>query len=604
MSANAAWASQPQWCVLDTDFGLGLQFLTTWAAWRTDAQRPTLLHFIAFQAHPVEPVHPVEELQGLAQELRAELQAQYWGLLPGIHRLAFDGGRVLLTLCMGDAQTLMRSQDWAVDSVYLRGDASLYMLKAVARCCRRGARLALDSVADADTVQVRHDLAQCGFTVADSGVGFLGVLLEATFAPHWEPHTPRSSGPVAPSHCIVIGGGLAGAGVASSLARRGWKVLVLDKAATPAAGASGLPVGLCFPHISPDDSPLSRLSRSGVRWTFQHAEALLQTGTDWKMSGVLEHRIDGSSGLAADWHTGPGTDWSHTAPPETLRAAHLPTDAVGCWHARAGWVRPAHLVAALLAQQGITWQGHSDVARLDYKDDEGTPLWQALDSEGAVLASAPWVVVAAGPASRGLTGERLRFQLLRGQLSWGVQDPAMAPFLPPFPVNGEGSLIPHIPLNDGSSAWHLGSTFERNISTLPLSLGDRHAGHRANRQRLITLLPHAVPALDAAFDATLAGLDGLDGGVRDWANVRCTAPDRLPIVGPLDSASLPGLWVCTALGARGLTLGLLCGELLAARLHGEPLPIDKKLAQMIGIERIDSTNFAEKSSTLNAEHSK
>ena len=68
--------------------------------------------------------------------------------------------------------------------------------------------------------------------------------------------------------------------------------------------------------------------------------------------------------------------------------------------------------------------------------------------------------------------------------------------------------------------------------------------------------------------------------------MRCTAPDRLPIVGPVDAAALPGLWVCTAMGARGLTLALLCGELLAARLQGEPLPIDAKLARSLSTERL------------------
>jgi tRNA 5-methylaminomethyl-2-thiouridine biosynthesis bifunctional protein len=68
--------------------------------------------------------------------------------------------------------------------------------------------------------------------------------------------------------------------------------------------------------------------------------------------------------------------------------------------------------------------------------------------------------------------------------------------------------------------------------------------------------------------------------------VRCTAPDRLPIVGPVDATDLPGLWVNTAMGARGLTLALLCGELLAARLQGEPLPLDAKLARALGTERL------------------
>ena len=93
-----AWAGAPQWRILETGFGLGLNFLVTWAAWRADPARPTLLHFVSLEAWPVSAAdllraaerHP--ELLPLARELHA----QYWGLLPGVHRLWFDGGRVLL----------------------------------------------------------------------------------------------------------------------------------------------------------------------------------------------------------------------------------------------------------------------------------------------------------------------------------------------------------------------------------------------------------------------------------------------------------------------------------------------------------------------------
>ena len=40
------------------------------------------------------------------------------------------------------------------------------------------------------------------------------------------------------------------------------------------------------------------------------------------------------------------------------------------------------------------------------------------------------------------------------------------------------------------------------------------------------------------------------------------------------------------MGARGLTLSVLCGELIAAQLHGEPLPLDHRLAQHLGTERL------------------
>ena len=142
----------------------------------------------------------------------------------------------------------------------------------------------------------------------------------------------------------------------------------------------------------------------------------------------------------------------------------------------------------------------------------------------------------------------------------------------------------------------MGSTFERDVQALPPSAADVQAAHATNWGKLQALLPAIAPQLAPAFHqgslAPPTAASEPEGGpeappaLKTWAAVRCTAPDRLPIVGPVDATDLPGLWVNTAMGARGLTLALLCGELLAARLQGEPLPLDAKLARALGTERL------------------
>ena len=193
---------------------------------------------------------------------------------------------------------------------------------------------------------VRDGLAQCGFEVTRvPGVPPKRDNLHATYNPRWEPRTTRqpvaTPEPALPGPCIVIGGGIAGAAAAASLARRGWQVVVLDQAPEPAAGASALPAGVFAPHVSPDDSVLSRLSRSGIRTTLEQARWLLSEGMDWAHCGVLEHRTDGTPGLSPAWDQGPGAAWSEPAPSAALAAAQLPPDATACWHHQAGWVRPA-----------------------------------------------------------------------------------------------------------------------------------------------------------------------------------------------------------------------------------------------------------------------
>jgi tRNA 5-methylaminomethyl-2-thiouridine biosynthesis bifunctional protein len=297
---------------------------------------------------------------------------------------------------------------------------------------------------------------------------------------------------------------------------------------------------------------------------------------------VLEHCTDGGTGLPANWAGGPGDDWSHAASAEQLALAGLAPDTVACWHTQAGWVRPAALVQAQLNHPQIRFQPSATIARLQRDARDGR--WQAFSAQEQMLAEADMVVLACGPATAGLLPADLHWPLqpIRGQISWGPHHADNAAALPPFPVNGNGNLVTHIPLSQGPS-WVMGSTFERDVTQLPISAADQAAAHAVNHGKLSTLLSASAATMAPWFD--LQDIRCLP----TWGRVRVASHDRLPIAGPVMDAAgqaCPGLWALTALGARGLTLSVLCAELLAARLHGEPLPLDAKLAQHLGTERL------------------
>src|SRR5262252_6797954 len=46
------WAKRERFVILETGFGLGLNFLVTWNAWRRDPQRCERLHFASVEKHP------------------------------------------------------------------------------------------------------------------------------------------------------------------------------------------------------------------------------------------------------------------------------------------------------------------------------------------------------------------------------------------------------------------------------------------------------------------------------------------------------------------------------------------------------------------------
>ena len=364
--------------------------------------------------------------------------------------------------------------------------------------------------------------------------------------------------------------------MAHSLAVRGWSVTVIDQACGAGAGASGLPAGLAAPHVSPDDNMLSRITRAGVQATLQRAQTLLKSGTDWALTGVLEHNMGGKRRLpqaaAAAAREPPSTTLASAA---EVAAAGLPPGTPALWHAMAGWIRPRQLVAAQLQTPGIEVIWGQQAQRIERLGG----LWTVKDAQDQCIAQTPLLVLASAFDSLalldGLPGVKLPLKPLRGQVSFGRMDAlsdAQRQRLPPFPVNGHGSFISGVPMAEGLLGWFIGSTFERDCTQALV----RQEDHTANQVRLTTLLPDLGAAMHSQF-----GPDHVQG----WAGLRCTLPDRLPAVGPLDSQGLPGLWLSTGMGARGISLSVLCGELVAAWLESEALPLPPELTKHLAAKR-------------------
>lgn len=276
--------------------------------------------------------------------------------------------------------------------------------------------------------------------------------------------------------------------------------------------------------------------------TQQLARSLLVEGVDWQPSGVLERK------------TGRFNE------PIERR------------HPDAGWLKPAALVRACLAQPGVTWRGNCDVKRLVREENDNCGVWAALDADNHAFAQADLLVIAAAQGSADLLdtvpeAPKLSLQPVRGQVTYGDLSDTAPIQQTKHPINGNGSVI------TTDTQWMVGAGYERDNTNMAPTVTDQVA----NFERLQTLHPEMANHLHPRFQR---------GEVSNWVGVRCTYRDRLPIVGPVSPQTWPGLWLCTAMASRGLTLAPLCAELLAAQLHGEPLPLNARQTRALGLERL------------------
>ncbi len=577
------WQGRQAFTIVETGFGTGLNFLTTWAAWRDDPQRCARLHFVSTELHPFDR-DALARLHGrwpALAPLGDALRERWPPLTPGFHRLELDAGRVVLTLLLGDAAELLPEVVGGADAFYLDGFApgrnpdlwSPPLLASLGRSARPGATLATWSVAAA----VREGLAQAGFACRKvPGFGAKREMLVGA-------HAGSADAPAATRverRALVIGAGLAGSSVAHRLAERGWQLDVIDAASGPGEGASGNLAGVLRPLPSLDDNRLARLTRAGALYGFAHLHRLTEIGLPirWDACGVLHLARDRRHEARQR-----ETVLAHAYPPEYLRfvesdeagrLAGWPVPLGGWWFPSGAWVNPPSLCAAQLAAWPTRTRCHFGraLARLVPLAGGG---WAALDATGAEIAAAPVAILANGIGIRDVPeAAALPVRSARGQVSHLPAAPGDAPQVV---VCRLGYASPPI---DGVRS--VGASFSVRDDD-PLL---RESDHRDNLAKLDFILPGQGARMG---NAPVAGRVGF----------RPASPDRLPIVGavpictapqrdvPLAAiARHPRLYAVSGFGARGLVWAASMGELLASELEGEPLPLEREL-----VEAVDPARF-------------
>ena len=603
-AANAP--STEHFTIAELGFGTGLNFLCCWRAWQQLAPQHLRLHYIACEKYPLQ-------IDALRQALLEwpELEALSEALLEvypdhsaGFHRLHLPGlagsASITLDLYYGDAtQTLAaqaerstaRVDAWFLDGFAPRVNPKMWsedLLAQIARLSRSGSTLSTYSVAG----QVVRGLRSAGFEVEKvKGFGQKRQMLVGHYPQEARPPSPvglpkRSWLNLAaqasrPPQVIVIGAGLAGCSTAHSLARKGYRVLVLEQADSIAAGASGNRQAVLQCRLSNALNGTRQFNLQAFLYATGEFARLNQDYPEvhWQACGVMN--LD--TAFSARKERCVDVDLSDYSPRITQRldqhatseVAGLDVDGASNYLGLGGWLSPAQLCHAYLQHPNIELRCNAKVQRLE----RDGPNWHTYVNDSK-LASAPTVVIANSISATQLEQSApLPIVPIRGQVSY-LQATASTANIAGV-ICGQSYISPAL---DGLHS--VGASYSKNISDLALS-------DKEHQQNIEGIAPHLTKG---AVNA-----DAIAGG---RVSVRATTGDRMPIVGPVPNFAafetlystlgqrerkhpnthmpyVDGLYVSVGHGSHGLSNAPLCGEYLASIIANEMLPLQSKVLECI-----------------------
>ncbi|MGB5146034.1 MAG: bifunctional tRNA (5-methylaminomethyl-2-thiouridine)(34)-methyltransferase MnmD/FAD-dependent 5-carboxymethylaminomethyl-2-thiouridine(34) oxidoreductase MnmC [Porticoccaceae bacterium] len=598
----------------ETGFGSGLNFLVAGSLWLASAPETAVLHYVSVEKYPLARG---DFACALAQwpafaALATELARDYPPPVAGCHRLVLAGGRIQLTLLLGDA-TIMLNQVQAsdhplfrhgtapkIDAWFLDGFAPARnpdmwrpeLFAQLAVLSRAGTSFATFTAAGS----VRRGLADAGFTVDKvAGHGSKRDMLRGEFpalpapaeaaAPQPQRHRPAGAPwyldaaeyGTAPGTAAVIGAGIAGCTSARALAERGWQVTLYDRA-TIASGASGNPQGVLYPRLTAEPSAFGAINLAALLFAQNYYRDFWRDGLG-NHCGVLllPETAAHAEQLRRIAARHPAEIALLVEASELATIAGLPLAAdCGLLLPGLGWIDPTAVCRRLVEHPRIAVRS-TEIVALSRDGAEG---WQLSHRRGEITGSYDVVVLAnATELARFEQTRHLPLKAIHGQISICPATPASKKLR--TVICGAGYLGPAV-----GGRHTFGATYDLSATHLEV----RSDGHRDNLAKLGATDPRLPEILGAPDPAQLSGRAGL----------RCVTPDYLPLVGPAPIEHLmletfaplrrdaradiprpgsywPGLFIHGGHGSRGLSHAPLCATLLADLIEGRPRPLAQEL---------------------------
>lgn len=634
--------------IAETGFGTGLNFLATVDLWQRFAPNNWQLHFLSVEKHPLKKTDLQRALKRWPdlQHYVDELLNHYPELTPGLHCIKLPYLSACLQLWLGDAteglqqclDTLQPKFDgdcgakvdaWFLDGFTPSKNPAMWgepLLELIAKLSKKNTTLATFTAAS----DVRRCLQEKGFNIKKaSGFGKKREMLYGYFEPSArtdsndsQRHTtkknkikgvraPWSLPPTIkrPETVIIIGGGMAGASTARVLAERGIQVTLIERHSKLAQEASGNAQGMLYTKLSPQDGLLNQFTLSSFLYAQRHYKQLLQQGLlneqQADLCGLLQLACsDKEQALLTQLKTAFADHPSLVQflnPEQASRCAGVDSQHPGYYFPQSGWISPSALCNSLVDHPSINVVINTQALSLQKNTNPHLDEhWCVKYSDGQHTANA--VIIANSHDARHFqqTAE-IPLKIIRGQITaLPAQQFAKQP---KTVICHEGYLTPVI-----DNTLRFGATFDNGDTDKTI----REQDHRRNLDSLHRSLP-------ALFKQSVDSL--MHNQPSGRANLRCTTPDYMPVVGPVqqhaafisDYAALakdasldiqqpgryyPGLYINIGHGARGLTSTPICAELLAALMCNEPRPLPRIMVEALSPARFLVRNIIRKKITV------
>lgn len=602
---SAITQADPIFTVGETGFGTGLNFLCALQTFLQHAPSHAQLHFISTEKYPLQK-SDLKKALSLWPELApyaSMLVDQYPPLFPGFYNLSFADHRVRLTLLFGDAAEQLSCltkgpiNAWFLDGFAPNKNPELWsegLLKQVARLSGKSTTFSTFTAASV----VNKTLSQLGFRVEKTH-GFAHKR-EMLFGSWQHDTSPSSSKPwfqltlpttYPAKNAIIIGGGLAGATSAWSLAKRGWAVTIIEKNNAIAQESSGNLQGVLYARLSAFNNAPNKLMVQAYQHSLNFLNSLYQNQypDTWSPCGVLQLAFNDKEQKRYDELVSTQLYPADILEPVTSTQASTIAGTRllkhGIYFPNGGWVNPPIFCHDLINHSNITVKVNAVVNHLAFDKDKNS--WVLWDANKNIIAQAPIVIIANNlNVSEFEQTRNLPVKRIRGQITH-LKSTASSHTLKTV-VCTERYLTPA-----RQNLHSLGATFNLNDDEVAIRIED----HQANLDELAQRFPDVYAALNQDTENHLPHLQGRVG-------FRAVTPDYMPIIGPVPVESqfiedygalrfdsnariskkgtyYPGLFINTAHGSRGLLTCPLSAELLAGYINNEILPLEKDVTELL-----------------------